>query len=96
MGDRVSDAGGCVLRPLTPPASHPDSLLNNRHLKQFNNKNRRQTMYLLRIKTITYTFEQLFKTRKEAENVAKTILSRDKAVEFTLKRIDGGFGPLPV
>jgi hypothetical protein len=53
-------------------------------------------MYLLRIKTITYTFEQLFKTRKEAENVAKTILLRDKAVEFTLKRIDGGFGPLPV
>jgi hypothetical protein len=53
-------------------------------------------MYLLRIKTITYTFEQVFKTRKEAEDMAKTILLRDKAIEFTLKRIDGGLSPLPV
>lgn len=47
-------------------------------------------MYLLRIKTVYYTFEQVFGTRKEAEDKAKLLLSRDKAIEYMIKQIDGG------
>jgi hypothetical protein len=46
--------------------------------------------YLLRIKTLYYTFEQVFDSRKEAEDVAKTILARDKAIEYVIEQIDGG------
>jgi len=47
-------------------------------------------MYLLRIKTVYYTFEQMFHTRKEAEDKAKLLLSRDKAIEYVIEKIDGG------